>query len=229
MENVFSVRGVAFLALFTALAFIGMQINFSQLVGAQNQFFTLFQFYGPIAGGFLGVYGAFVVFAAQAVNLAISGKSIEMLSLIRLLPMVFAAFFFSQYKRMKLDDKLSIAIPVIAMVSFWLTPAGLGAWYYALFWTIPVIVKFLPDRLFLRSLGATFTAHAVGGALWAWTVPMTSAQWAMLVPVTATERLLFAAGIAISYVFFTNVLNAVDKAFDISKYVNVERQYVLHF
>jgi hypothetical protein len=228
MVEILSVRGLAFLALFTVLALIGMQMNFSKLVGAENQFFTMFQFFGPIAGGFLGVWGAAAVMAAQLVNFAIAGKEATMLNLARLLPMLFAAYYFSQSKKVKLDDRLGIAVPLLAMTAFWLHPIGQQAWYYALFWTVPILVKFLPDRLFLRSLGATFTAHAVGGAFWVWTVPMTVEQWNLLIPVTAFERLLFASGIAVSYVLFTNVLNAVDSAWSITRYVNVEKRYVLH-
>jgi hypothetical protein len=227
MDNIFSVRGVAFLALFIALAFVGMQLNFSKLIGSEAQYFTMFQFFGPIAGGFLGIAGAAVVFIAQVANSVISGKSLATLDLLRLLPMVFGALFFSQYKRMGLDDRLGIAIPLLCIAAFWLNPIGQQAWYYALFWTIPLIVKFLPDKLFLRSLGSTFTAHAVGGAIWVWTVPMAAAQYNALMLITPMERLLFAAGIAVSYVVFTNALNALDSVWSVNKYVNVEKRYVL--
>ena len=222
-----SKRGMVFLGLFTVLALVGMNINFSPLVGAENQFFTLFQFFGPIAGGFLGVFGVLAVAVALLINFVAVGKEITIVNLARLLPMLFAAYYFSQYKKQKLNDRLSIAVPVLAMLAFWLHPVGREAWYFALFWTIPLIVKFLPDRLVFRSLGSTFTAHAVGGALWAWTVPMTAAQWNFLIPIVAYERILFTAGIAVSYIVFTNVLNALDKATQISPFVNIEKRYVL--
>jgi len=66
----------------------------------------------------------------------------------------------------------------------------------------------------LRSLGATFTAHAIGGALWIWTVPMTKAMYVTLLPITFYERLFFAAGIALSYVALNVVL---DKVLDVFK------------
>ena len=219
-----------FVFLFIALSIVGMKINFSNLIGAENQFFTLFQFWGPIAGGFLGpVYGVLTVFSAQMFDFLVNGKQLTLLNVARILPMLFAAYYFSQYKTRKLDDKLSLAIPILAIFAFWLHPVGQQAWYFAVFWTIPIIVKFLPDFVMLRSIGATFSAHAVGGAIWAWAVPMTVAQWNSLIPIVIFERTLFAVGIAISYFAFTTVLNAIDHATNgkISKLVNIEKYAVL--
>ena len=64
-QKIFSRKGIIFLLLFSVLSLIGMNINFSKLVGAENQFFTLFQFFGPIAGSFLGpIAGALSVLIA---------------------------------------------------------------------------------------------------------------------------------------------------------------------
>jgi hypothetical protein len=183
-----------------------------------------------------------------------------MLTVLRILPMLFAAYYFSKSKSSFTSNKAMVVLPLLAMLVFWTNSAGAGAWYYGLFWTIPIgviainmfadnvaTVKLLLSmvgdvlskipvigraaasypRLFLLSLGATFTAHAVGNIIWTLTVPMTSAQWALLVPITATERLIFALGISISYVFFANVLNTVDKVLDIQKYVSIDKNYVL--
>ncbi|HJO02106.1 MAG TPA: hypothetical protein QF458_04255, partial [Candidatus Woesearchaeota archaeon] len=82
----------------------------------------------------------------------------------------------------------------------------------------------------LRSLGATFTAHAVGGALWIWTVPMTPEMYVMLLPITAFERLLFAAGIGISYVAFNALLDKVLVKFNIkvpSDILRIEKRFTI--
>ena len=52
----------------------------------------------------------------------------------------------------------------------------------------------------MRGLGATFTAHAVGGAAWIWAFNLKAAVWQGLIPVVISERLLFATGIAVSFV-----------------------------
>ncbi len=207
MQKIFSKKGIIFLLLFAALVFIGKKINFSPLVGAENQFFTLFQFFGPVAGGFLGpVVGALAVLIAQAGNFLFTGTEINLINLVRLTPMLFAAYYFGSKKR-----NLSVIVPLIAIAAFVLHPIGRQVWFFSLYWTIPVIIKLLPAKYSnsvpLRSLGATFTAHSVGGAAWIYTVPMTAGQWIALIPIVAYERLLFAAGIGISYVVFNAVLD----------------------
>jgi len=224
-----SKRRVVFFTLFIALTLIAMEINFSSILGVDEQSFTLFQFFGPVAGAFLGLFGVFAVLVAEMVNFALVGKEITIMNLLRLTPMMFAAYYFSRNTKKGFNDKLSLIIPVLAMLAFWSTPAGAQAWYYALFWLIPIAVKFLPDRLFFRSLGATFTAHAVGASLFAIAVPtMTAEVWTMLVPITAMERTMFAIGISVSFVLFTNVLNAIDRImdWDINGIINIDRRYV---
>lgn len=226
----FNAKAVIFLALFTIVSLIGLNINFSKLVGAENQFFTLFQFFGPIAGGFLGaMVGAASVLLAQLVNYLLIGKELNLVNLLRLTPMIFGAYYFAKNKNRLLNDKLSIAIPIAAMAAFMLHPVGREVWYFSLYWTIPIIAKFLPDHLILRSLGATMMTHAVGGAFWIWTIPMTAAQWQALIPVVAYERALFAIGIAASYVAFNTLLNKVAEINPgiFGGIVNIEQKYVL--
>ena len=208
----FTKKHLVFLVIFTALSLVANQINFSALVGQENQFFTLFQFFGPIAGAFLGpVWGVASVLFAQVFNNLIVGKEWTLITFWRLLPMMVAAFYFGSIKENRRWAQSSYLIPLLCMGIFIAHPVGRQAWFFSLYWLIPVIAKLpkLREYLFLRSLGATFTAHAVGGALWVWTVPMTAGQWIGLIPVVAYERLLFAVGIAVSYVIFTTVLDKV--------------------
>ncbi|MCX6798874.1 MAG: hypothetical protein NTW59_02130 [Candidatus Diapherotrites archaeon] len=206
-----SFRKIAFILLFTLLTLVASRINFSQLVGSTAQYFTFFQFFGPIAGAFLGPAGGVAsVLFAQLIDFFATGKAIEPINILRLLPMLFAAVYFAVFLKKGSIAKASVAIPIVCIALFVLHPIGAQAWYYSLFWTIPIIAKVFSKRLFLRSLGATFTAHAVGSVIWAWSVPMTAEQWAMLVPVTATERVLFALGISVSFLVFNNVLAWVE-------------------
>ena len=209
VKKIFTKKRVIFIGIFTLLVLIGKQINFSPLVGADNQFFTLFQFFGPIAGGFLGsLFGVIAVAFAQLIDFFVVGKEATLINLLRLTPMLFAAYYFGSKKK-----NLNIAVPLIAIALFILHPVGREVWFYSLFWTIPIIAKLLPEKysngVAARSLGATFTAHAVGGAFWIWTVPMTASQWIALIPVVIYERLLFAAGIGISYVAFNALFDHV--------------------
>jgi len=219
-------KGLLFLLIFSILVFVGDKINFSKLVGAENQFFTLFQFFGPIAGSFLGpIVGVLSVLIAEIASKVYSHATFDLVTVLRLLPMLFAAWYFGTKK-----DKLSFLIPVAAIVLFVAHPVGRQVWFFALFWTIPIIIKMLPkkygDRVFLKSLGATFTAHAVGGAMWNYIVPMTPQAWITLVPVVIYERLLFAGGIALSFVAINTVLDKLDSKTK-ANYVNVDKRYVL--
>ena len=207
-------KRLMFVALFTILVFVGNKINFSTLVGAENQFFTLFQFFGPIAGSFLGAtFGIIAVVFAELIDFFVAGKEATLLNIIRLTPMLFAAYYFGSKKK-----NWGIAVPIIAILAFVLHPVGREVWFFTLFWTIPIIGKLLPQKysnnILVKSYGATFTAHSVGGALWVWAVPMTAAQWIALIPIVIVERFLFGAGIAVSYVAFNAVL---DKLLDVFK------------
>ena len=222
-------RKVLFVALFTLLAILAERVNFSHLWGADNQFFTLFQFFGPIAGGFLGmVLGPMSVLAAELVNFVLLGKAFTALNLLRLLPMVAAAFYFGALREDRKWAKSVWLISPLCIALFLAHPEGRAAWFFTLYWCIPflTLVPKLKEWLFIRSLGATFTAHAVGGALWVWATSMTAAQWTALMPIVAYERALFAAGIAVSYVLFNTFLDKVADRWTFGA-VQIERAYTI--
>ena len=215
---------VFFIVLFTAAVFASTKVNLAQLAGKENQFFTLFQLFGPVAGGILGsVFGAAIVLCAEIVNLAVNvfrgTNGFEPVNVLRLLPMVFAAYYFGTRRK-----HVSVAVPILAIASFVSHPVGREVWYYSLFWTIPIVAAFFRNKLFIRSLGATFTAHAVGGAVWIWAFPTSPAMWMALIPVVIVERLLFASGISLSYVFANTLLHRLESKVP---FINVSRQYVL--
>ena len=78
-----------------------------------------------------------------------------------------------------------------------------------MFWLIPIAANFFHKNLFLKSLGATFTAHAVGGALWVWTFGLTKEIWLGLIPVVIVERLAMASGITLFYFVFSKAIKFV--------------------
>ena len=225
IENVLSAKGLLFLLLFTGIAVVASNVNFSQVLGgAPNQSFTFFQFMGPIAGGFLGAgAGVLSVMLAQLVSFFWLGQKVELLNVLRLAPMLFAAFYFAKYSKGKLAQAL---VPLACMALFIINPIGAQAWYYSLYWLVPAIVLLLPENLFLRSLGSTMTAHAIGGIIWLYFVPTTPAFWVALIPVVAFERLMFAGGISVSYIAFNTALSRVE-AVAKSGLVTLDRRYVL--
>lgn len=194
-----------FLALFTIVGFLSLQVPFNKLAGS-NVSFTLFDFFAPIAGAFLGpFYGIASVLSVMVGNNLIKATPWTAGTIIRLFPTLFAVYYFATIQ--KKTGKWILVVPIIAMLAFLAHPNGRQVPHYTLFWLIPFIAYRFRNNLYLRSLGATFTAHSVGGAAWIWAFNLKAAVWQGLIPVVISERLLFAAGIAGSYVIVKYSLN----------------------
>lgn len=201
-----------FLALFSILGFISLQIPFNKLAGS-NVSFTLFDFFAPIAGAFLGpVFGIISVLGVEVINNLIKQTPWTTGSIIRLFPVLFAVYYFAVINK-KSFNKWFLIVPILAIVIFLAHPTGRQVSYYPLmFWLIPLIAYKFRKNLFMRGLGATFTAHSVGGAVWIWAFNLPASVWNSLIPVVIAERLLFALGIAVSFIVMKHTL-----AFLISK------------
>lgn len=197
-----------FLALFTIVGFISLQIPFNKIMGSSVSF-TLFDFFGPMAGGFLGpALGIASVFAVEVFNLFIKQTPLTTGSFIRLFPTLFAVYYFAVIASKKQTGKWILAIPILCILAFIAHPIGRQVAYYPLiFWWIPAAAYFKRNNLFLKSLGATFTAHAVGSTAFLWALNLPVSVWKSLPPIVAAERLLFATGIATSYLVIKYTLN----------------------
>lgn len=205
-------KKLIFLALFTIVAFASLQAPFNKLAGS-NVSFTLFDFFAPIAGAFLGpVYGMVSVFGVLITNNLIKDVPWTTGAIIRLFPTLFAVYYFATVAK-KGTKPWILAIPIMAILIFLAHPNGRQVPHYALmFWSIPLIAYKFRSNLWMKSLGATFTAHSVGGAAWIWVFNLPPSVWNSLIPVVISERLLFATGIAVSFVVMKHTL-----AFLISK------------
>ncbi len=78
------------------------------------------------------------------------------------------------------------------------------------------------ENLFMKSLGATFTAHAIGGALWVWAFGLTRDMWLTLIPQVVIERTLMAIGISLSYILLTKINDYFAK----NKFVSLFKQKI---
>jgi len=225
MRELLTKDRILFVLIFSILALIAYNINFSPMLGTENQSFTLFQFFGPIAGAFLGpVFGAVTILLAEGMNVFIVGNEINLINLIRLTPMMFAAFYFGSVGR----KNLVALVPIVCMALFMLHPIGAQVWYYSVYWVIPLIGKILGKNLFFRSLGATFTAHALGSVIFLYTIPTTVTLWQTLIPIVLFERAMFAMGISVSYLIANNFLIMVrnkvpEKVVELSEKYNFTR------
>lgn len=200
-------KKLLFLGLFTLVGFLSLQVPFNKLAGS-NVSFTLFDFFGPIAGAFLGpVFGIVSVFSVMVANNLIKDVPWTTGTIIRLFPTLFAVYYFATISK-KGRGKWILAVPVLSIIVFLAHPIGRQVPYYPLmFWVIPLIAYRFSGNLFMKSLGATFTAHSVGGATWIWAFNLPASVWNSLIPVVISERLLFAAGIAVSFILTERVLS----------------------
>lgn len=223
IRQYFSKKNVLFIIIFVVLGFIALQIPIAQVVGSKAKFMA-YDAFAPVAGAFIGTLpGVLAVFFMQFINFLVHGAVIEDIgTIIRFLPMLFAVLYFAR------KSKFNLIIPIIAILAFIVHPIGRTVWYFALFWTIPIIAYFFRDRFLLaRSLGATFTAHAVGGALWIWVFALPASVWISLIPIVILERALFAIGISVSFVLVNNLLAFLKKKQILNLGFNIEGKYLL--
>lgn len=196
-----------FLVIFTLVGFVTLQIPFNKLAGS-NVSFTLFDFFAPMAGAFLGpIFGIASVLTVSATNNLIKDVSWSTGTIIRLFPTLFAVYYFATISK-KSTGKWILVVPMLSIIAFLAHPVGRQVFYYPLmFWLIPLVAYKFRGNLLLKSLGATFTAHSVGGAAWIWAFNLPANVWNGLIPIVIAERLLFAVGISASFIVIKYTLH----------------------
>lgn len=194
-------RKILFAIIFIILGLIAFQFSVDRIIGS-NQNFTLFEFLGPTGGMFLGpILGALSTFVVYVLNIILFHKQINFLSILLFLPPVLAAVYFG------LKQKKTAIIFPICIILFLLNPIGRQAWLYPMIWLIPFCATFWKKRLIFNSLGATFTAHAVGTIIFLYMFGLTPAIWMALIPVVLIERGIFTIGIWASCLVLNTVLD----------------------
>lgn len=194
------------LFLFLAFILVGIiasAIPFTKIDGSAS-YFSFFEFTAPSLAGIISLPAALVAtLIIKLIMLFLNHGSINALfDIVRLLtPLAAVAVF---YKK----SKFNLLIPLIAIIAFLLHPVGREVWYYALFWTVPFIMHFLRDKfVFARSLGATFSQHAVGGVFFIYLFSTSAEFWTALIPVVIQERLIIALGITVSYQMIKEIMS----------------------
>jgi len=188
---------------FSCLGLILLQIPFTDIIGS-NQKYSFFDFIAPAIGAFLtSIWGAISVITIKIINALATGQTFDTTTIIRLFPLALAALYFGTKK-----FKILVAIlPLICLVLFVLHPEGRQAWYYSLYWLIPIASVFAKRSLVLNSLGATFTAHALGSVAFLYAFNLPAEVWTALIPVVFLERMMFTGGTVVSYVFLNSLIN----------------------
>lgn len=205
-----------FIILFTILSLLAFQVSISKIIGS-GQSFTLFELIAPIGGMFLGpIFGGLSAFFVRLANVILFKQSLDLLTIIRFLPAILAAVYFG------LKTKKTALIFPICIALFLLNPIGRQAWLYSMLWLIPFVASFFKNKLILNSLGATFTAHAVGSTIFLYAFGLTPAIWLGLIPVVFIERGIFTIGIWGSYLVMNTVLSKITEI----KFMKIFEQFV---
>ncbi len=201
-------KKLLFVVIFVILGLLVSQVRLSPIIGTKGQSFTPLEFLGPTSGMFLGsLPGAVSVFFVKLFSAIFAHQNLfDIATIIRLFPMVFAAIYFGLNKARR-SDKLILIIPMVAILLFIAHPEGRQAWFYSLYWLIPIIAFFKKERLIFNALGSTFTAHAVGSVAYLYAFNLAAPVWLGLIPVVFVERVSFAVGIWATYLLLNTILD----------------------
>ena len=224
LAKFFTKRNILFVVIFALVGFIALQIPVAQLEGSKVKF-TVYDAFAPIAGAFIGsIPGVIAVFLMQFFNFLTRGAHIEDAgTIIRFFPTLFAVLYFAK------KGKFNLIVPIIAIIAFVVHPIGRTVWYFALFWVIPIVAYFFREKFLLaRALDSTFTAHAVGGALWIWTFSLPAPVWISLIPVVIAERFLLTLGIVGSFLLVNNLLCFAEKKHIVNLGFLINRKYLIY-
>jgi len=187
---------------FIILVLVSAGMGVSAVLGGEKYQFTLDQLFAPTIGAFAGAgIGAGLIIIANAAKALVFGIS-NWFDIARIFTLAFAAYYFAQKK----EDIVSAVVPLGAMALFVLHPVGREAWFFSLFWLIPVVASFYRTNLLARSFGSTFTAHSIGTVAFLYTFSTTPAFWIALIPIVVVERLLFGLGISASFLVVNQAL-----------------------
>jgi len=195
-------------ASYAGLAKVSGLLKVSFLVGSQMIWFSATNSVLPLAGAFGGVMGSGLVFLVRQLIHLVFFKTVSLSFLAFCVPGFCASLYWATNHYL-----IRLLLPIACMGLFVIHPTGAQAFVYSLYWLIPVVLYFFPQRsLFLQALGSTFVAHAVGSVIWLYTVPMTVNMWVALVPIVFFERILFAAGMVVAHHVISFIFEKIDMA-----------------
>ncbi|MEX0939937.1 MAG: hypothetical protein WDZ41_01095 [Candidatus Babeliales bacterium] len=184
-----------FILLFTSVLFIVSGIKINMIWGSSFSFLSGFNLVGPLAGIFLGLPFAILILAVKYLFklYILSGNFLN--PLLYYVPTLCAMAYWKDKSKL-----IRLFLPLVCMALFVIHPIGNAAWFYSLYWFIPLVIYCLPTQtIFTQSLGSTFTAHAVGTVLWLYFGSMNVELFYTLMPIVFIERLLIASGMTIMY------------------------------
>jgi hypothetical protein len=171
-----------------------MRIGF--MIGSRRMtFLSGSTFFTPLAGYYGGAAGSLTLYLFRICQSSlILPQQGYKYYLVYHIPSFCAGLYIAAFRASSARKyALGCALPLLCMALFVIDPVGSKAWWYSLYWLIPVMVTLTScTSRFMQLLGATFVAHAVGTIRWMMMHHMTVEQWQFLVGVVWYERLLAA-------------------------------------
>lgn len=167
--------------------------------GSYLSFFTGSQIMVPLAGALASRRALSATWLLKAAFYGITHQAAPWFALAYHLPTTSAALYIASP-----ITSINRALTVLAFSGAALVFAGAvgatPALLYATLWIIPAALAAYGAHSFLsRSIVATFLAHAIGSAIWAWAFPLAPAAWVALIPVALVERLVYTSGISLGW------------------------------
>jgi len=169
-------------------------VKFSFILGSKRLFFSAINITGPLLGHYNGI-GSFLLLLMRKkftsfYSLASCMSNGLFNPLVYSIPTIIASgYWFGSHRFIRMG------LPILCMALFIVHPIGREAFFYSLYWLIPLIVHMMPVQMaFTEALGTTFLAHGIGSVLMLYCMPMSAEYWLGLMPVVIIERLLFASG-----------------------------------
>jgi hypothetical protein len=163
--------------------------------GSYLSFFTASQIIVPLAGAYSARRALIATWAVKTLVYASTHALSPLFALGYHLPTTTAALYLAH----PITTRSRIVTSTLFSISALIFSGAVGitpALWYTLLWVIPALLgAYGASSLFARATVATFLAHAVGSALWAWTFPLAPSAWVALIPVALAERTVYASGI----------------------------------
>lgn len=178
---------------------IAKLVPFNVVIGSWHAFFSWTSVAAPVVASQCGL-GWIALFALGSKLFSVS---LLPFFLLHRLPLLVGSQAF-----VKQNTLLNIVVPAVCMVLFIVHPVGSQAWFYSLYWLIPMVLCFVKSNVATRSLSASFIMHAVGSVVWLYTGAISPVTWMALIPVVVCERLIIAAALV-----GTNELCSVAKGY----------------
>lgn len=196
-RQVFNVAG------FLMLLFISKLIKFGPVIGVLKGNLLASQVVMPLAGILTSGFGLISIFVLSAINSFSFNFTLYSLSTVYHIPSFFASLSLFNHENKTLNlffRSINFIVPALCAFLFVANPIGSQIPAYTLYWLIPVIITFSGiQNMFLKALGSTFIAHAVGTVIFVYCVPSDVNLWANLAKIVWLERIIIALGMTLVY------------------------------